>query len=88
MGERPEEIVHDLKCWPNYYTAIYEGLKTFEVRKDDRGYQIGDVLLLREWDAFRESYTGRQGRWKVRYLLRDHHAITSGYVVMAIEPVP
>lgn len=42
--------VHDLKCWPEPFAAVASGAKTHEVRKDDRGYMVGDALVLKEWD--------------------------------------
>jgi hypothetical protein len=41
---------HRLKCWPNAYAAIRAGRKRFEWRKDDRGFEVGDVLVLKLWD--------------------------------------
>lgn len=41
---------HVLKTWPGPFAAVRDGLKTFEWRRDDRGYEVGDVLRLREWD--------------------------------------
>jgi hypothetical protein len=43
---------HELKTWTEYYTALEQGVKTFEFRRDDRtpAYQVGDVLRLREWN--------------------------------------
>lgn len=41
---------HSLKTWPNFWDAVERGDKTFELRKNDRGFQRGDVLLLRKWD--------------------------------------
>lgn len=38
--------VHRLKCWSQYFDAIKRGDKPFEVRKDDRGYQKGDQVVL------------------------------------------
>lgn len=40
---------HTLKVVPPYFDALVSGSKTFEVRKNDRAYQAGDVLRLREW---------------------------------------
>lgn len=37
---------HVLKVAPEYWPAIEDGTKTFEVRRNDRAYQKGDVLVL------------------------------------------
>lgn len=42
--------IHELRTWPGPFAAILEGKKTFEIRKDDRGYAVGDHLLLKEFD--------------------------------------
>lgn len=41
---------HELKIWPQYYCRVADGSKTFEVRDNDRGFQPGDTVTLREWD--------------------------------------
>jgi hypothetical protein len=41
---------HDLKIWPQYFVEVAAEQKTFEIRKNDRDYQVGDVLRLREWE--------------------------------------
>jgi hypothetical protein len=41
---------HELKIWPQYYCRVADGSKTFEVRKNDRGFQPGDTVFLREYD--------------------------------------
>lgn len=40
---------HTLKCWPEYFAPVKEGKKTFEIRKDDREFKVGDVLELKEF---------------------------------------
>lgn len=40
------ERVHVLKTWPTYWDAVARGEKTFEVRKNDRFFQCGDVVDL------------------------------------------
>jgi len=40
---------HELKCWPGPFADVVAGLKTYEVRKNDRGFKEGDVLWLRCW---------------------------------------
>lgn len=41
---------HALKTAPEHFQALMDGTKTAELRKDDRGFAVGDVLLLCEWD--------------------------------------
>lgn len=69
---------HELRTWPAAYTAVAEGRKTFEVRRNDRGFAVGDVLVLREWQPNTVmsrvgiddgAYTGRALRRDVTYLI-------------------
>jgi ParB family chromosome partitioning protein len=48
---------HDLKCETEYYQAVEEGLKNFELRKNDRDYQVHDIINLHE--IVRGVKTGR-----------------------------
>ncbi len=52
---------HDLKTLPEYYQAVKAGIKPFELRKeDDRRFEVGDVLYLREYDPARaDAYFSR-----------------------------
>lgn len=52
----PELRVHELKCWPAPFMAIWIGAKMAEKRKNDRGFEVGDILCLRAWDPVREEY--------------------------------
>lgn len=46
---RPGYQEHELKTLPEYYQQVISGQKRFEYRRNDRGYQVGDVLILREY---------------------------------------
>jgi hypothetical protein len=43
-------LVHELKTWPGHFQHILDGTKTFDFRRDDRGFMPGDTVLLREYD--------------------------------------
>ena len=51
---------HKLKTWPVMFEGLLDGTKTAEVRRADRTFEVGDELLLREWDPGRAAYTGHE----------------------------
>jgi hypothetical protein len=51
---------HHLKTHPAPFADVEAGRKTFEIRKDDRGYKVGDTLVLEEWDAEKASTLYRE----------------------------
>jgi len=50
---------HDLKIWPKYFKSFKEGNKPYEIRRDDRSFKQGDILVLREWKPADREYTGK-----------------------------
>lgn len=67
MENRIKEY-HHLKTETEYYQAVEQGLKKFELRKNDRNFQVGDYLFLQE--TVNGIYTGRQiGRLEIKYIL-------------------
>ncbi len=80
-----EPGIHHLKTWPQFFKAVAFGCKTFEWRKDDRGFEVGHFLVLEEWDPEKAEYTGRQLLARVTYVLRDGFDITPGYAVLGLR---
>ncbi|SOD42430.1 DUF3850 domain-containing protein [Nitrosovibrio sp. Nv4] len=72
---------HDLKSIPDHFQPSTEGRKTFEIRKDDRNFQVGDTVTLHEYCY--DYYTGRQVSGRISYI--DRFAQQEGYVVFALE---
>lgn len=82
-------MIHELKCWPEYFRAVKRGEKPFELRKNDRDFKMGDTLQLFEY-APGTGYTGELIERHVSYIL-DLGAFPStenptlpGYVVMGM----
>ena len=60
---------HELKIWPPYFEAVVSGKLRAQLRKNDRNYQTGDVLVLMEWNPVSQEYTGRIVRVEVTHVL-------------------
>jgi hypothetical protein len=89
---------HILKTFVDYWRAVESGEKTFEVRRDDRGFQKGDVLVLRcmeknfrgHWVEKRHTHDNSpyQIRRKITYVLTGGQlGIEPGYVVLGLKKV-
>lgn len=77
---------HSLKTWPEYFRAITDGTKRFELRENDRDFHVGDLLDLKEWDPGTGTHTGRSRRMMVTYLLQGVFGLPEGMCIMSIEP--
>lgn len=76
---------HELKTFPQYFYAVQQGLKPFEIRRNDRKFLVGDRLLLKEWNPLSQRYTGEELLVEVTYITDFEQK--DGYVVMGIKPV-
>jgi len=75
---------HKLGILPEYFKAIKEGRKKFEVRFNDRDYKENDILILQELDPLGENLTGNEVFVKVIYILKDF-GLQEGYCILGIE---
>lgn len=91
----PATQTHDLKCWAPYWDQINTGRKTFEIRENDRGYRVRDLLILREWippdwldpDTPGEP-TGRVcHRTVTSVLIGGKFGLAEGHVALSLQPV-
>lgn len=95
--------LHNLKTHREPFAAVWDGIKPYELRRDDRGFQVGDLLRLREWDEKiadaprqagiesdpeAEAYTGREILAVVTYKTSGgEYGLPADLCVLAIDPV-
>lgn len=81
---------HILNTLPEYWDAVERGEKTFEVRRDDRGFQRGDTVVLARLDRHASgavSKSDRRLRFTIGWILTGgQFGIEPGYVVLALHP--
>ncbi|WP_294408377.1 DUF3850 domain-containing protein [uncultured Ruminococcus sp.] len=89
---------HDLKLNTEFCDAVLSGEKNFEVRKNDRGFQTGDLIKFTPTDGkiyrssdgtTREEYAEHEisgHTYKITYILNGW-GIKNGYVVLGIKEV-
>lgn len=88
--------IHRLKTLPPYFEALLDGRKTFDVRRDDRAFSVGDLLCLEEYEppAGKGSIGGRTGRltgrgleFRVSYVMRGgRFGIDPLFCVLGLAP--
>lgn len=77
---------HELKILPQYFQAVWNGSKNFELRKNDRDYKVGDCLVLREYRD--GTYTGSFLKVVITYILKDcaEYGLNKDYCILSFHP--
>ena len=84
--------IHTLKIAKKYFDEITAGRKTFEWRKDDRGFKIGDFIFFSVFTDIAADgtplYQTSDISFEITYILRDAEnlGLPNGYCVLAIRP--
>lgn len=81
----PMSKTHTLKCQPEYFRATKRGEKTFEIRRNDRDFQVGDTVTLLEFDG--NEPTGRELRgFVITYIFHGPgFGLSEGYCVLQLK---
>lgn len=83
-------MLHKIKIRESFANAVYTGDKTFEVRKNDRGYQKGDLIaftVLYDSDGLEmTSHPIMRKTYQITYVLSGW-GIEDGYCVFGIKEI-
>ena len=79
MDRKTEE--HRVKVLTPYFREVKECRKNFELRINDRDFQVGDTVILEEWTG--DCFTGDVVSRKIKYLLKDcpQFGLKEGYCI-------
>ena len=78
-----EHKQHEVKIVASYYEDVVSGKKSFELRKNNRGYKQGDSLKMLEFKD--GKHTGRTIDADIIYMLEDYTGLTEGYCILGIR---
>lgn len=88
---------HELKVLNKYFVLLLSDEKKFELRKNDRDYKVGDMLILREWvPNIVHPNNGKDGHYTGRFVVRfitfilkgGVYGLDSDYVILSIARKP
>lgn len=89
---------HECRSWRHLFQPIKAGVKTHDLRIDDRNYQVGDTIWLREYDIEKGAYTGDEVTVEITYITgrgegQSPCAFSSAvlhrdYVILSIKVLP
>lgn len=77
--------VQELKTEKDWFDLVWWGKKNFEIRFNDRDYQSGDILVLREWDKENQEFGERSIVSTVTEVWVDFPGLQDGYVVLSLS---
>ncbi len=81
-----EVKIHELKTDYEVFWEIYHGRKTCEFRKNDRNFNIYDLLLLRQHDYINKKYANRNIIAQITHIVPSgHYGIPDGYCMLSIK---
>jgi transcriptional regulator with XRE-family HTH domain len=79
-----KNTTHKLKILPKYFIPILNRTKNFELRKNDRGFKVGDDIALMEYDN--GAFTGRMVYREITYILEGgEYGLDKDYVILSLK---
>lgn len=77
--------IHELKILPMWFNAVVNENKNFEIRKNDRDYKVGDMLILKEWNN--GEYTGREVWRQIQYIYygNGEYGLDKEYCILGVR---
>lgn len=87
MPTESDPNFHELKIWPAWFDAVRSGLKKWEIRKNDRGFKEGDILVLKEWNPDTDEYTGSSTLVQVDKVWENLPSLDKELVILDIRRV-
>lgn len=91
MMKNKSRKIHVVKTLSNFFIQAIEGIKPFEIRKNDRDYKTNDLLIQQEIIIKPHTneyyFTGRNILSKIINVIDYPQGLQQQYVVLALEHI-
>jgi Domain of unknown function (DUF3850) len=80
---------HKLKTVQPFFSMVWRSEKTAEIRKHDRNFKPGDVLILQEWSEA-EGYSGCYMETPITSIVTSEEfpeGLVEGYCLLSFGPI-
>lgn len=81
--------IHELKCHADPFHAKWHNLKNWEIRKNDRDFKVGDVLIEKEFFPLADGGNGLYGECEIHeeviWILQEGYGLQEGYIIMSTK---
>ena len=77
---------HQIKTHSEYFQQVWDRKKLFEIRKDDRNYEVGDTLTLLDYNPETNTYNRRTISAEISYKLNGgNFGIENGFCALSMS---
>lgn len=83
-------MIHEIKLNREFCEDVYNGTKQFEIRKNDRQYEVGDIIKFIPWEPRSEisfKHPIKQNAYIIKYILHGGYGLKDGYIAMQIKRI-
>ena len=77
--------IHILKTVQPFFDEVEKGTKTFELRRNDRDFQVGDEVYLQEYDMLHNSFSGKMVKVLITYILENRVGLDDSFCIFAFK---
>ena len=75
-------MTHELKIDSKYFELVQDGIKNWEIRKNDRKFKVGDIVRLKEYEN--DTFTNRELIRRIIGIFNEF-GLEKGYVVLTLK---
>lgn len=75
---------HELKCIEPYFGDVWDKLKTFEIRNNDRLFKVGDLVILKKYSEETDTFHAERIMFKIGYILENEVYLPKNHICLSI----